>query len=219
MIRTQFASTVKIFRSDNGSEFFNNDCKIMFESTWTIHQSSCPHTPQQNGVVERKHRHILEVARVLRFQGSIPIRFWGECVLTAVYLINKLPTPMLKGKSPYEVLHKHKASLDHLRVVGCLFNATKIVKVDKFSPRAAGCAYLGYSATQKGYNLFDLHDKKILVSRDVKFHENVFLLKIDSSKCLPDLTSIHATPVQFDKDEHFLVGPGIHTDTSSVSNE
>ena len=112
-----------------------------------VHESSCPHTPQQNGVVERKHRHILEVARALRFQGSIPIKFWGECVLAAVYLINRMPTSVLQGRSPYEVFHKTKPKLDHLRTIGCLCYATKAVKEDKFSSRVDQCVMMGYSLT------------------------------------------------------------------------
>ncbi|XP_019235589.1 PREDICTED: uncharacterized protein LOC109215923 [Nicotiana attenuata] len=77
---TQFEATVKIVRSDNGTEFFNSQCNTLFDSLGIIHQSSCPYTPQQNGMVERKHRHILEVARALKFQSSIPKRFWGDCL-------------------------------------------------------------------------------------------------------------------------------------------
>ena len=102
LVKSQFDKQIKRVRSDNGTEFFNNECKTLFTSLGIVHESSCPHTPQQNGVVERKHRHILEVARALRFQGSIPIKFWSECVLAVVYLINRMPTSVLQGRSPYE---------------------------------------------------------------------------------------------------------------------
>ena len=69
----------------------------LFKSQGIIHQSLCPYTPQQNGVVERKHRHIMETARAIRFQGHIPIRFWGECVLVVVYIINRIPSTMLSN--------------------------------------------------------------------------------------------------------------------------
>lgn len=64
------------------------------------HQNNCTDTPQQNGVVKRNHRHLLEVAFALRFQAHLPIKFWGECVLTASYLINQMPLSSLQNIAP-----------------------------------------------------------------------------------------------------------------------
>ena len=102
-------------------------------------------------VVERKHRHLLEVARALRFQGGLLIKFWGECVLTAVYLINYIPTLLLHGKSPYEILLSRKPNYLHLRVFGSLCYASVIPRSsDKFSERATPCIFIGYPYGQKG---------------------------------------------------------------------
>ncbi|KAF5815624.1 putative RNA-directed DNA polymerase [Helianthus annuus] len=102
LVLTQFKSKIKVFRSDNGTEFVNNQMVSFCNGKGIIHQTSCSYTPQQNGIVERKHRHLLNIARALMFQGGLPLRFWSDCVLTAVYLINRLPTLVLDGKSPYE---------------------------------------------------------------------------------------------------------------------
>ncbi|XP_071723765.1 uncharacterized protein [Rutidosis leptorrhynchoides] len=80
---------VKIVRTDNGFEFVNHQCHDLFANDGIMHQKTYPYKPQHNGV-ERKHRHILEVARALRFQSSMPIRFWGECVLTIGCYISSL---------------------------------------------------------------------------------------------------------------------------------
>ena len=132
LVQTLFKKQVKRVWSDNETEFFNKECTELFSKQGIVHESSCPYTPQQNGVAERKHWHVLEVSRALRFHGHIPLRFWGECVFAVVYLIFRLPTTILKGKIPYEVFHKVKAKIDHLKTLGCLCYVTRVPKADKF---------------------------------------------------------------------------------------
>lgn len=132
LIKTQFNTVFKVVRSDNGTESFNKQCHDLFDTYGIVHQSSCVYASQQNGIVERKHRHILNVARELKFQANIPATYWGECIQGAVYLLNKLLTQILKGHYPYELLYKKGPSLTHLRVFDCLGYATNLVKSDKF---------------------------------------------------------------------------------------
>ncbi|XP_059316207.1 uncharacterized protein LOC132067093 [Lycium ferocissimum] len=77
-LTTQFNVVLKIVRSDNGTESFNKNCHALFDSHGIIHQSSCVYTSQQNGILERKHRHILDGARALEFSFSILDRYWGD---------------------------------------------------------------------------------------------------------------------------------------------
>ncbi|KAH0679201.1 hypothetical protein KY284_020286 [Solanum tuberosum] len=72
-------------------------CANILKEKGIVHQKLCPYAPQQNEVVERKHRQVLEVTRALRFQGCIPLRYWGQCVIGAAYLINKMPSRVLGG--------------------------------------------------------------------------------------------------------------------------
>ena len=85
-----------------------------------LHETSCVDTPQQNGRVEWKNRHLLNVARALMLQASLLVPFWGEWVLTTAYLINYTPTKLQKLKSPYEVLFGKSPLYTPLRVFGCL---------------------------------------------------------------------------------------------------
>lgn len=78
MVKTQFNTQIKRLRSDNGTEFTNSVFQRFLQQEGIVHETSCVGTPQQNGRVERKHRHILNVARALRFQANLPISFWGE---------------------------------------------------------------------------------------------------------------------------------------------
>ncbi|XP_051150299.1 uncharacterized protein LOC127264798 [Andrographis paniculata] len=120
LIKNQFDKTVKIFRSDNGTEFVNSYVTDIFKRSGIVHQTSFVYSPQQNGVVERKHRHILNVASALMFQSNCPPNFWGDNVLAAVHIINRLPTPLLGRKSPYQINsnqgHLGVASLVMLRI-------------------------------------------------------------------------------------------------------
>ncbi|XP_075103795.1 uncharacterized protein LOC142178357 [Nicotiana tabacum] len=141
LVKTQFNSAIKVFRTDNGTEFFNSYCTDMFKNAGVVHQSSCAYKPQQNGVVERKHRHILEVARAIKFQGRIPLRFWGFCVQNAVYLINRIPSTALAGKSPFEMFYGRPPRLQHLRVLGSLCYVIVTDRSDKFGARAEPAEY------------------------------------------------------------------------------
>lgn len=98
-VNNQFSAHVKRVRSDNGTEFINNEVTNYFSTNGIVHETSCPYIPQQNGVFERKHRHILEVAWSLMLQAHIPIKFWGESIRAATYVINRTPYRVLDYKT------------------------------------------------------------------------------------------------------------------------
>uniref|UniRef100_A0A2N9FUI2 Integrase catalytic domain-containing protein n=1 Tax=Fagus sylvatica TaxID=28930 RepID=A0A2N9FUI2_FAGSY len=95
MIETQFSLPIKILRTDCGGEFLSTPFNQFCLSKGIIHQLSCPHTPQQNGVAERKHRHLVQCALALLSQSKLPLSYWSYAISTAAHIINKLPTPNL----------------------------------------------------------------------------------------------------------------------------
>ena len=196
MIFTQFNIKIKVFRTDNALELGSRrEATFFFQSKGILHQTSVRDTRQQNGIVERKHRHLLETARALYIQSKLPIIFWGDCILTATYLINRFPMKILHDKSPFEILFGHSPSYSHLRSFGCLcYSSTLKQGRDKFQPRASPCIFLGYPLGKKAYKLYNLDNHKIKKSRDVVFQETSFPSLKHTSSFLPFSTQ---TPFDF----------------------
>ena len=88
-VQTQFYVSITNIRVDNGGEFFS--IQEFFKQKGTTYKHSCVYIPQQNGVVECKHRHILETTRAFRFQAHFSLYFWAECVSTVVHIIIVCP--------------------------------------------------------------------------------------------------------------------------------
>ncbi|KAJ7971561.1 Retrovirus-related Pol polyprotein from transposon TNT 1-94 [Quillaja saponaria] len=138
-----------------------------------LHQSSCSHTPQQNGVAERKNGHLIETARTLLLHGHVPLRFWGDAVLTACYLINRIPSSTLHNKIPYSIIFtNHPLYSLPLRIFGCIcFVHDLIPGQDKLSFKSFKCIFLGYSRLQKGYKCYCPDKNRYFISVDVTFFE------------------------------------------------
>ncbi|PKU68147.1 Retrovirus-related Pol polyprotein from transposon TNT 1-94 [Dendrobium catenatum] len=166
---------IKVLRTDGGMEYMNNQFSDFLRTHGIVHQTSCPYTPEQNGLAERKHRHIIETTRALLFTASVPYTYWPDAVSTAVYLINRLPPITLNNLSPFETLHKQKPDYGHLNIFGCeCFPLMPHHARHKLQPKALPHIFIGYSDTYKGYKCLNRHTNKITISRNVKFHEQIF---------------------------------------------
>ncbi|RVW21623.1 Retrovirus-related Pol polyprotein from transposon TNT 1-94 [Vitis vinifera] len=98
---------IKTLRTDNGGEYVNTRFQTYFKHHGLIHETSCSQTPQQNGIAERKNRHILEMARALLIGAHVPSRHWDDAVTTAIYLLNRMPSKVLQFRTPLQALSSH----------------------------------------------------------------------------------------------------------------
>jgi len=159
--------------SDNGGEFIK--LKSFLSAHGISHFTTPPHTPELNATAERRHRHIVETGKALLYHAKLPPIFWSFAFKTATYLINRLPTPNLKMKSPYQILHHTKPNPLHLHSFGCLcFPWLKPYTSNKLQPRSTPCIFIGYSTSQYAYQCFDPITHKIYTSRHVSFYDNKF---------------------------------------------
>lgn len=117
LAENQYDAKVKVIRTDNGPEFLLHS---YYGEKGIIHPTSCVETPEQNSRVERRHQYLLNIARALLFQSSLPKQFWGHAIHHAVYLMNRVPSKVVGDISPYQALHKSLPDLNQLKVFGCL---------------------------------------------------------------------------------------------------
>ena len=116
----------------------------------------------------------MEMARCMVKSQVLPHAFWLEAVMCATYVLNRCPTKALQNITPYESWHGRKPSVAHLHVFGCLAYAlVPVQQRRKLDDKAVKCVFVGYSSESKGYRLYHPQTKRILVSRDVVFVEDV----------------------------------------------
>ncbi|CAN1844804.1 Retrovirus-related Pol polyprotein from transposon TNT 1-94 [Linum perenne] len=198
MIHTQFGSTIKTFRSDPGGEFTSHALHEFYRSHGILYQQSCPGVSEQNGLVERKHRHILELTRALLLQTANPSHFWVEAVRSVVYLINRQPTPVLQHSSPFEALYHRRPDYTRLRTFGCVcFVLLPRKDRTKLTSKTARCVFLGYTDHHKGYLCYDVVHHRVHIGYHVVFLENLYYFRAST----PAATSPSTRLPNFDDQE------------------
>uniref|UniRef100_A0A2N9HU52 Integrase catalytic domain-containing protein n=1 Tax=Fagus sylvatica TaxID=28930 RepID=A0A2N9HU52_FAGSY len=175
MAEKHYNSSIHFLRTDCGSEFTSTAFNSYCATFGIIHHLTCPHTPQQNGVAERKHRHLIQTTLALLSQSGLSLSYWSYAFATTSHLINKLPTPLLNMSSPWEQLHNVKPDLSYLKTFGCkCFPLLTPYNTHKLQPKTIPCIFLGYPPTTKGYLCQDPITKRSYISRHVVFNETEF---------------------------------------------
>ena len=184
LLKNQYGMTPKVFRSDGGGEFNNRFTKPAFAQHGVRFEITVPYTPEQNGVAERFNRSILDKTRCAIIQAKVSEEMWPHAAAVAIECINQ--TRNYRNIRPSTALFKTKpVELDanNFHAFGCLVLARPPKKTKtKFEPRAIPCLYMGNAyeglggptPRQKGFKLWNPSTGKIMISRDVRFYENVF---------------------------------------------
>ncbi|GKA42981.1 retrovirus-related pol polyprotein from transposon TNT 1-94 [Tanacetum coccineum] len=152
-IQVGLNKTVRYIRTDNGTEFINQVLTEYYASVSIFHQKSISRTPQQNGVVERWNRTLVEAARTMLIFSKAPMFLWAEAVATACYTQNRSLIHTRHNKTPYELVHDKKPDLKFLLVFSALCYPTNDSEdLGKLRPTADIGIFVGYAPNGKGYS-------------------------------------------------------------------
>ncbi|KAG2810460.1 hypothetical protein PC113_g23763 [Phytophthora cactorum] len=160
-VQKQFGKKVKFVRHDGAREFATNLLKDFYEDEDIEQQTTVPYAHQTNGTAERAIRTIVTIGRSMLHHAKLAKFFWAEAAMTAIYVKNRLPSPKIEHKTPFEIVYKSKPSVKHMRVFGCrTYILTPKEKRLKWDPKARAGLFLGY--------------EEVVISRDVNFDESTF---------------------------------------------
>jgi transposase InsO family protein len=170
--QNEFELRIKKIRSDNEMEFKNSQIEGFLEDEGIKHEFSSPYTSQQNGVVERKNRTLLDMARTMLDEYKTPDRFWAEAINTASYSINRLYLHRILNKTSYKPLTGKNPNVSYFRDFGSkCFILVKRGRKFKFAPKAVEGFLLGYDSNTRAYRVFNKSTGLVEVSCDIVFDE------------------------------------------------
>ncbi|KAI3719139.1 hypothetical protein L6452_20033 [Arctium lappa] len=174
MTQVNLQKPVKILRTDNGTEFKNNKIEEYLESVGISHQYSAARTPQQNGVVERRNRTLVEAARTMLSHSNLPLFLWAEAVSTACYTQNRSMIHRRFKKTPYALINNRTPTIKYFHIFGCkCFVLNDRENLNKFSAKADEGIFIGYSSTATAYRVYLKKTKTVIESVNVTFDEEM----------------------------------------------
>ena len=165
LVKTETRANIQTLRTYRGGEFMSREFQAFCDTHGIKRHMTVPYSPQQNGVVERRNRTLMEMTRSIMKAMKIPHYLWGEAVRHSTYLINRVATRTLKDQSPYECLKKKKPNVGHLRVFGCVYYAKRDTPhLKKLDDRSRELVHLGVEPGSKAYRLYDPRSHRVVVS-------------------------------------------------------
>jgi transposase InsO family protein len=154
MVEKEKGVSIKCLRFDGGGEYFSNEFSEYLKEHGIQRKYLCSYSPQQNGFVERKNRHIVKITRVMLNEKNLPNYFWAEAVAIAVYIMNRTPIVVVHSMTPEEKFTSKKPDVSHLKMFGCIACMHVLdEKRSKLDPKVEKCIFIRYSSKQKGYDV------------------------------------------------------------------
>nr|GEY90797.1 hypothetical protein [Tanacetum cinerariifolium]GFB28753.1 hypothetical protein [Tanacetum cinerariifolium] len=155
-----------------GAEFLNKTLNAFFKEEGIEHQTSTARTPEQNDVVKRRNRTLVEAARTMPSASQLPLFFCAEAIATTWYTQNRSVIIPTHGKTPYHIINDRKPSIKHLHIFCCICYLTRDGEnLDKMKEKGDQCILVGYSTQLKGYRIYNKRTRMIVESIHIRFDE------------------------------------------------
>nr|GFA17082.1 retrovirus-related Pol polyprotein from transposon TNT 1-94 [Tanacetum cinerariifolium] len=120
LVQRGLHAQVRIVRTDKGMKFLNKTLLAYFASERILHQTSVARTPEQNGIVERRNRTLVEAARTILSAAKVPLFFWAEAIATTCFTQNRSLIVLRHEKTPYHIINDQKPSINFFHIFGSL---------------------------------------------------------------------------------------------------
>ncbi|GJY34241.1 retrovirus-related pol polyprotein from transposon TNT 1-94 [Tanacetum coccineum] len=151
-------------------EFLNKTLQAYFAKEGIRHETSTAQTPEQNGVVERRNRTLVEAARTMLSAAKVPLFFWAEAIATACFTQNRSLVIPRHEKTPYHIINARKPSVKFFHIFGSLCYIVRDGEnLDKMKKKGDVCIFVGYSSQSKAYRVFNKRIRIIVETIHVNF--------------------------------------------------
>nr|GEZ71368.1 retrovirus-related Pol polyprotein from transposon TNT 1-94 [Tanacetum cinerariifolium] len=172
LIQRGLQAQVRVVRTDKGTEFLNQTLHAYFAAEGILHQMSVARTPEQNGVVERQNRTLVEATRTLLSAAKVPLFFWAEAIATACFTQNRSLVIPRHEKTPYHIINDRKPSVKFFHIFGSVCYIVRVGEnLDKMKEKGNECIFVGYSKQSRAYRVFNKRTRVIMESIHVNFDE------------------------------------------------
>jgi transposase InsO family protein len=141
-VENRLSTKIKALKTDQGREYLSEQFKKFCDEKGIARQLTIPYTPQQNGVAERRNRTLFDMVRSMMAQANLPISFWGDALLTAAYILNRVPSKSVSS-TPYELWNGVKPNLGYFHPWGCasyIHNTSH--EYEKLGSRGKKCIFI-----------------------------------------------------------------------------
>nr|GFA20994.1 Gag-Pol polyprotein [Tanacetum cinerariifolium] len=150
LVQRGLQAQVRVVRTDKGTEFFNQTLHAYFVVEGIQHQTSVARTPEQNSVVERRNRTLVEAARTMLSATKVPLFFWAEAIATACFTQNRSLVIPRHEKTPYHIINDRKPSVKFFHIFGSVCYIVRDGEnLDKMKEKGDECIFVGYSTQSR----------------------------------------------------------------------